>query len=72
MSPTINSKCTLEKMNNAISNPTFAAVAAIAIILGVISISGIMENPQKIKEVVELIQSKIHVGSVINVDYSYR
>jgi hypothetical protein len=72
MSPTTNSKCTLEKMNNAISNPTLAAVTSIAIILGVISLSGIMENPQKITEIVELIQHKVHVGSVINVDYSYK
>jgi hypothetical protein len=71
MTPTINSKYTLEKMNNAISNPTFAAAASIAIILGIVSISGVMKNPQKIKDVVELIQSKIQVGSVMNVDYSF-
>jgi hypothetical protein len=58
-------------MNNAISNPTFAAVASIALILGVISISGVMEDPQKIKNVVELIQSKVQVGSVMNVNYSF-
>lgn len=71
MTPTTNSKCTLEKMNNAISNPTLAAVASIAIVLGIVSISGIMENPQKIKEAVELIQSKVHIGSIMNVDHSY-
>ena len=71
MTPTVASKCTLEKMNNAISNPTFAAVASIALILGVISISGVMEDPQKIKNVVELIQSKVQLGSVMNVDYSF-
>ena len=71
MTPTVASKCTLEKMNNAISNPTFAAVASIALILGVISISGAMEDPQKIKNVVELIQSKVQLGSVMNVDYSF-
>ena len=70
MNPTIKSECTLEKMNNAISNPTFAAVASIAIVLGIISISGVMEDPQKIKDAVELIQSKVQVGSVMNVDYS--
>jgi hypothetical protein len=67
----INSKCTLEKMNNAISNPTFAAVASIAIILGIVSISGVMKNPQRIKDAVELIQSKVQIGSVMNVDYSF-
>ncbi len=71
MTPTIASKCTLEKMNNAISNSTLAAVASIALILGIISISGLMEDPQKIKNVVELIQSKVQVGSLMNVDYSF-
>ncbi len=65
-----NRKCTLEKMNDAISNATFAAVAAIAIVLGLVSISGITENPQNIKEIVELMQSSIHIGSVMNVDFS--
>ena len=68
----IKNQCTLEKMNNAISNPTLAAVASIAIILGVTSISGIMDNPQKIKDAIELIKNKVHIGSVINVDYSYK
>lgn len=68
--PVVASKCTFEEMNNAISNPTFAAVASIALILGLISISGVMEDSQKLKNVVELVQSKVQVGSVMNVDYS--
>ena len=67
--PIVVNKCTLEAINNAIPNPTFAAVASIAIILGLISISGVMKDPQKLKNVVELIQRKVQVGSVMNVDY---
>lgn len=64
-----NKKYTLEEMNNAISNPALAAVASIAIILGIVSISGVMKNPKKIKDTVELIQTKVHLGSVMKVDY---
>lgn len=70
MSPTVTSKCTFEKMNNAISNPTFAATASIAFLLGITSISGVMEDPQKIKNTVELIQNTVQLGSVMNIDYS--
>ena len=71
MTQRINSKYTLEKMNNAISNPAFAAVASTAIVLGIVSVSGIMENPKKIRYAVELIQSKVHIGSVMKVDYGF-
>jgi len=67
----INKKYTLEEMNNAISNPTFAAVASTAIVLGIVSVSGVIENPKKIKNAVELIQSKVHIGSVMKVDYEF-
>ena len=70
MTPIIKSKCTLEKMNNAISNPTFAAVTSIALVLGIVSISGVIKNPRKINRVVELIQNKVHIGSVMHVKYS--
>jgi hypothetical protein len=70
MTQIIQSKCTLEKMNNAISNPTFAAVASIALVLGIVSISGVIKNSRKINEFVELIQNKVHIGSVMNVHYS--
>lgn len=66
----IKSKCTLEKMNNAISNPTFAAVAIISIVLSLVSISGITKNSQKMSNLVELIQNKVHIGSVMNTHYS--
>jgi hypothetical protein len=69
MTQIANKKYTLEEMNNAISNPAFAAVASTAIVLGIISVSGVMENPKKIKDTVELIQSKVHIGSVMKVDY---
>ena len=70
MSLTIKSKCTLSNINEAVSNHTLAAVAAIAIVMGVVSISGVMEDPERIREAVDLIQSKVHVGSVMNVDFS--
>jgi hypothetical protein len=66
----IKNKCTLEKMNNAISNPTFAAVAIISIVLGLVSISGITKNSQKISNVIEIIQNKVHIGSVMNTGYA--
>jgi hypothetical protein len=70
MSLIVKRKCTLEKMNGAISNPTFAAVAVISIVLGVASVTGVTENTQKINKVVELIQNKIHIGSVMNTNYT--
>ena len=66
------SKCTLEKMNDAVSNPTLAAVGAVALVLGLVSISGVVQHPQRLEMVAQLIQSKVTIGSVMNVDYSYR
>jgi len=71
MTQRVNGRYTLEKMNNAISNPAFAAVASTAIVLGIVSVSGVMENPNKIKDAVELIQNKVHIGSVMKVDYGF-
>ncbi|HIO91212.1 MAG TPA: hypothetical protein EYG68_00015 [Leucothrix mucor] len=72
MNAIIKNKWTLSKINEAIPNPTLAAVAAIAIVLSLIIISGVMEDPESLKRVFLIVQSKIHVGSVMNVDFSYR
>ena len=71
MTSTIKSKCTLSKMNEAISNPTLAAATSVALVLGAVSISGVMDNPESLKNAFLIIQSKVHVGSVMNVDFSY-
>lgn len=65
------SKCTLDKMNDAVSNPALASAAVIALVLGLVSISGVIQHPQRMKQVVTLLNSKITVGSVMNSDYSY-
>jgi len=70
MTRIVNRKSVLEKMNDAISNATFAAIIAMTIVLGLVSISGIIENPQNIKEIATLLQSSVYIGSVMNVDFS--
>ncbi len=71
MTPTIKSKCSLSKINEAISNSTLAAVTVISLVLGGVSISGIMDNPDSLKKVFLILESKVHVGSVMNVNYNY-
>ena len=71
MTPTTKSKCSLSKINEAISNSTLAAVTVISLVLGGVSISGIMDNQDSLKKVFLIFESKVHVGSVMNVNYNY-